>query len=109
MTTIVLKRWTRKDLCVRRHPLDFLSAQSNMRITGSLRRERGYALLEGRFPRPGRIFAASQISVRHLDGLEEQVIDADFFPPTESGASLDIRNSIFDPQSTNAIRLIYAI
>jgi len=105
MPSVILKPGREKSL-LRRHPWIFSGAVQHADNEIDSGASVDVLSSKGDFLGRGAYSQLSQIRVR-IWTFEEQTVDADFFR-RRIRAALDIRNSIFDPQATNAMRLIYA-
>src|SRR6202142_1073748 len=105
MASLILKPGREKSL-LRRHPWIFSGAiqQADANIASGATVD--ILSSNGEFLARGAYSPQSQICVRAWT-FEDQSINADFFR-RRIRASLQTRNSLFDSQDTNAIRLIYA-
>jgi 23S rRNA (cytosine1962-C5)-methyltransferase len=105
MSSVTLKPGREKSL-LRRHPWIFSGAiqQADNDIPSGASVD--VLSSKGDFLGRGAYSPQSQIRVR-IWTFEDQTVDTDFFR-RRIRASLDMRNSIFDSQTTNALRLIYA-
>jgi 23S rRNA (cytosine1962-C5)-methyltransferase len=105
MASLILKPGREKSL-LRRHPWIFSGAvqQADSNIASGATVD--VLSSNGEFLARGAYSPQSQIRVRAWT-FEDEPINADFFHK-RIRASLNTRNSLFDSQDTNAIRLIYA-
>ncbi len=105
MPSVILKPGREKSI-LRRHPWIFSGAVQQ--VDQSLASGATVDVLSsnGDFLARGAYSPQSQIRVRAWT-FDDEVVDAEFFRK-RIRASLDLRNSLFDSQDTNAIRLIYA-
>ena len=105
MPSVILKPGREKSI-LRRHPWIFSGAVQQ--VDQSLASGATVDVLSsnGDFLAHGAYSPQSQIRVRAWT-FDDEVVDAEFFRK-RIRASLDLRNSLFDSQDTNAIRLIYA-
>jgi len=105
MPSAILKPGREKSI-LRRHPWIFSGAVQHVDENIASGATVDVFSSKREFLARGAYSPQSQIRVR-VWTFEDEVVDAGFFHERIS-ASLNMRNSLFDPQSTNAIRLIYA-
>src|SRR5271157_3717900 len=105
MASLTLKPGREKSL-LRRHPWIFSGAiqQADSNIASGATVD--VLSSNGEFLARGAYSPQSQIRVRAWT-FDDEAIDKDFFRK-RIRAALDLRNSLFDSQDTNSIRLIYA-
>ena len=105
MASFILKPGREKSL-LRRHPWIFSGAiqQADQSLASGATVD--VLSSKGKFLARGAYSPQSQIRVRAWT-FDDEPIDKDFFRK-QIHAALDIRNSLFDSQDTNSIRLIYA-
>jgi 23S rRNA (cytosine1962-C5)-methyltransferase len=105
MPSVILKPGREKSL-LRHHPWIFSGAiqQADQNIASGARVD--VLSSNGEFLACGAYSPQSQIRVR-VWTFDDEAVDADFFRQ-RIRVALDLRNSLFDSQDTNSIRLIYA-
>jgi len=105
MGNIILKPGREKSV-LRRHPWIFSGAIQRVDEATASGATVDVLSSKGEFLARGAYSPQSQIRVR-VWTFEDETVDEEFFRK-QIRAALDLRNSLFDPEDTNAIRLIYA-